>query len=229
VHERISDSYRLYLSLFYGESRSVTGPSRAESFEIHEGPPTRGARRRAGAEEKPLTIFSCCPTAPIQVERRHQPEPSGLRPLVHPGRVHFPCALGVHAPVTLVGSLVQQTAETLSGVVISHLRGPDMPCCTAVLRRSSTSATETTPDGRDRDHDAETAPTARSASTSACRRRATSLSATPSNWTPGRAGDRHGRVAGGAIGNQQHLRPGMLDFESCQSLEKLWSTTRSAA
>jgi trimethylamine--corrinoid protein Co-methyltransferase len=127
VHEKISDSYRLYLSLLYGEKPVVTGAFTIESFEVMKDMQVavRGSER--ALEEKPLTVFSCCPTAPIKWSAVTSQN------LVDCARWSIPVEFismplsGFMAPVTLVGSLIQQTAETLSGVVISQLARPGHP------------------------------------------------------------------------------------------------------
>jgi trimethylamine--corrinoid protein Co-methyltransferase len=127
VHERISDSYRLYLSLLYGEKPVVTGAFTVESFEIMKDLQlaVRGSEQELRA--KPLTVFSCCPSAPIKWSDVTSQN------LVDCARWSIPVELvsmplsGFMAPVTLVGSLVQQTAENLSGVVISQLVNPGHP------------------------------------------------------------------------------------------------------
>jgi trimethylamine--corrinoid protein Co-methyltransferase len=127
VHEKISDSYRLYLSLLYGEKPVVTGAFTIESFEVMKDLQlvVRGSEQALRA--KPLTIFSCCPTAPIKWSDVTSQN------LVDCARWSIPVELismplsGFMAPVTLVGSLVQQTAENLSGVVISQLVNPGAP------------------------------------------------------------------------------------------------------
>lgn len=127
VHEKISDSYRLYLSLLYGEKPVVTGAFTAEGFEIMKNLQlaVRGSEQELRA--KPLTIFSCCPTAPVKWSA------ATSQNLVDCARWSIPVELvsmplsGFMAPVTLVGSLVQQTAENLSGVVISQLTNPGHP------------------------------------------------------------------------------------------------------
>jgi len=127
VHERISDSYRLYLSLRDGEKPVVTGAFTVESFEVMKElqVAVRGDARALRA--KPLTVFSCCPTAPLKWSDVTSQN------LVDCARWSIPVELismplsGLVAPVTLVGSLVQQTAENLSGVVISQLVNPGHP------------------------------------------------------------------------------------------------------
>ncbi len=127
VHEKISDSYRLYLSLLFGEKPVVTGAFTVESFEIMKDLQLaiRGSERELRA--KPLTVFSCCPSAPIKWSDVTSQN------LVDCARWSIPVELismplsGFMAPVTLVGSLIQQTAENLSGVVISQLVNPGHP------------------------------------------------------------------------------------------------------
>ena len=50
VHEKISDSYRLYLSLLYGEKPVVTGAFTIEAFEVMKDLQlaVRGTSRRCG-------------------------------------------------------------------------------------------------------------------------------------------------------------------------------------
>jgi trimethylamine--corrinoid protein Co-methyltransferase len=127
VHEKISDSYRLYLSLLYGEKPVVTGAFTIESFEVMKDLQLAVRGTEHALRAKPLTIFSCCPTAPIKWSDVTSQN------LVDCARWSIPVELismplsGFMAPVTLVGSLVQQTAENLSGVVISQLVRPGAP------------------------------------------------------------------------------------------------------
>jgi trimethylamine--corrinoid protein Co-methyltransferase len=127
VHDKISDSYRLYLSLLYGEKPVVTGAFTVEGFEIMKDlqVAVRGNGQALGA--KPLTIFSVCPTAPLKwsdVTSQNLVDCAGWSIPVE--LISMPLS-GLVAPVTLVGSLAQQTAENLSGVVISQLVNPGHP------------------------------------------------------------------------------------------------------
>ena len=127
VHDKISDSYRLYLSLLYGEKPVVTGAFTVESFEIMKDLQVAVRGNESALRAKPLTIFSACPTAPLKWSDVTSQN------LVDCARWSIPVELismplsGLVAPVTLVGSLVQQTAENLSGVVISQLVNPGHP------------------------------------------------------------------------------------------------------
>ncbi|MCP4897447.1 MAG: hypothetical protein GY906_10790 [bacterium] len=127
VTEEISDSYRLFLSLLYCEKPVVTGAFTIEAFNIMRDLQlaVRGSEEELRA--KPLTIFSCCPTAPIKwSEVTSQNVVDCARLGIPVEFISMPLS-GFMAPVTVVGSLIQHTAETLSGVVISQLAGPGTP------------------------------------------------------------------------------------------------------
>jgi len=129
----IQDSYRLFISLLYGEKPVVTGAFTIESYRLMRDLQlaVRGTARELAA--KPLAIFSCCPTAPLKWSNvTAQNLLDCAADSVPVEYVSMPL-LGFMGPVTIVGSLVQHTAETLSGVVLSQLRND--------------------PDGRDRDAD----------------------------------------------------------------------------
>ena len=147
VHERISDSYRLYLSLLYCEKPVVTGAFRTESFEIMKDLQlvVRGSAEELKA--KPLAIFSCCPTAPIKwSDVTSQNVVDCAKYFIPVEFIAMPLS-GFMAPVTLVGTLVQHTAETLSGIVISQLSSPGAYVTYGGSPASSDVRYETTPLG----------------------------------------------------------------------------------
>ena len=127
VPERISDSYRLYLSLLYGEKPVVTGAFTIPAFEVMKDLQLAVRGTPEALKAKPLTIFSCCPTAPLKWSNVTSQN------LVDCAKYGIPVEYismplsGFMAPVTLVGTLVQHTAETLSGAVISQLVSPGAP------------------------------------------------------------------------------------------------------
>lgn len=124
VNASISDSYRLFLSLLYGEKPVVTGAFTIETFEVMKDLQLAVRGSEEALRSKPLAVFSCCPTAPLKWSDVTSAN------LVDCARWGIPVELismplsGFVAPVTLVGSLIQQTAENLSGVVISQLTAP---------------------------------------------------------------------------------------------------------
>src|SRR5271157_3841344 len=124
VDASISDSYRLYLSLLYGEKPVVTGAFTVEAFEIMKDLQLVVRGSEPALRAKPLTIFSCCPTSPLKwSDVTSQNLVDCARWSIPVEFISMPLS-GFMAPVTLVGSLIQQTAETLSGVVISQLVNP---------------------------------------------------------------------------------------------------------
>jgi len=127
VPDKISDSYRLYLSLLFCEKPVVTGAFTIEGFDLMREFLLAARGSRSELEEKPLAIFSCCPTAPLKWS--DVTSQNTVDCAVHSIPVEFismPLS-GFIAPVTLVGTLVQHTAETLSGIVISQLSKPGAP------------------------------------------------------------------------------------------------------
>ena len=127
VPEKISDSYRLYLSLLYGSKPVVTGAFTIESFEVMKDFQLAVRGTSETLKEKPLTIFSCCPTSPLGWNE------IALQNLLDCTKYFIPVEIvtmplsGFIAPVTLTGTLIQHTAETLSGIVISQTASPGTP------------------------------------------------------------------------------------------------------
>jgi len=127
VHERISDSYRLYLSLSYCEKPVVTGAFTIEAFEIMKELQLAVRGTKENLALRPLTIFSCCPTSPLKwSDVTSQNLIDCARYSIPVEYISMPLS-GFMSPVTLVGSLVQHTAETLSGLVMSQLTNPGTP------------------------------------------------------------------------------------------------------
>ncbi|MCK4577227.1 MAG: trimethylamine methyltransferase family protein, partial [Candidatus Marinimicrobia bacterium] len=127
VHEQISDSYRLFLSLLYGTKPVVTGAFTIESFEVMKDFQVAVRGDEQALKNKPLTVFSCCPTSPLKWS---DVTSQNLVDCAHYGIpvefISMPLS-GFIAPVTLVGTLIQHTAETLSGIVISQIANPGTP------------------------------------------------------------------------------------------------------
>jgi trimethylamine--corrinoid protein Co-methyltransferase len=221
VPEPIQDSYRLFLSLLYGEKPVVTGAFTIESFEIMRDLQVivRGSEGELAA--KPLTIFSCCPTAPLKWSRvTSQNLIDCARSGIPVETISMPLT-GFMSPVTIVGSLVQHTAETLSGIVMGQLAAPAAP----VLYGGSPAAFdvryETTPMGAPETMLLDCAYAEIGRHLGLPTQAYTSLS--DAKQLDAQAGLETSMGATLAVlsGIQSVSGPGMLDFESCQSLEKL--------
>ncbi|MBU0718465.1 MAG: trimethylamine methyltransferase family protein, partial [Planctomycetes bacterium] len=127
VPENISDSYRLYLSLLLGEKPVVTGAFTIAAFNIMKDLQLAVRGSADALKAWPLTVFSCCPTAPLKWSDVTSQNVVDCAKFGIPVEFISMPLSGFVAPVTLVGSLVQHTAETLSGIVISQLAAPGAP------------------------------------------------------------------------------------------------------
>ena len=127
VPESLADRYRLFLALVYGRKPVITGTFVKDAF------PTMLAFLRtvrggaAALAQKPLAVFDCCPSPPLSwSDLTCQALIDCARNGIPATVVSMPLA-GATAPVTLAGSLVQHTAENLSGIVIHQLARPGAP------------------------------------------------------------------------------------------------------
>jgi trimethylamine--corrinoid protein Co-methyltransferase len=147
VPGNISDSYRLFLGLLHGDKPVVTGAFTIDAFTVMRDLQVAVRGSAAALREKPLTIFSVCPTAPLKwSDVTSQNAVDCARAGIPVEYVSMPLA-GFVAPVTVVGSLVQHTAETLSGVVITQLACPGAPALWGGSPASFDIRYETTPMG----------------------------------------------------------------------------------
>jgi len=221
VAENVSDSYRLFLSLLYGEKPVVTGTFTIESFRVMRDMQlaVRGGEREL--REKPLTIFSCCPTSPLKWSEITSQNVMDCAAAGIPAEFISMPLSGFMAPVTLVGSLVQHTAETLSGIVISQASRPGAP----VLYGGSPAAFdvryETTPMGAVETQMIDCAYNEIGKHLGLPTQAYISLS--DAKMLDAQAGleSAMGATLAALSGINSISGPGMLDFESCQSLEKL--------
>jgi len=221
VPEAVSDSYRLYLSLLLGEKPVVTGAFSAEGFGVMRDLLLAVRGSGDALRQKPLALFSCCPTAPLKWSREtSQNVIDCARAGVPVEFISMPLS-GFVSPVTLVGSVVQHAAETLSGVALSQLAEAGAPMLWGGSPAVFDIRTETTPMGAIETMMIDCAnaevgkrlgiPTQAYIALSDSKR----LDAQAGHETG------MGAVLAGLSGINSISGPGMLDFESCQSLEKL--------
>lgn len=221
VAEKVQDSYRLFLSLLYGEKPVVTGAFTIESFGVMRA---MQVAVRGGAEAlraRPLTIFSCCPTSPLKWSDVTSQNLLDCAAAGIPVELVSMPLSGFMAPVTLVGTLVAHAAETLSGLVIGQLAAPGAPILWGGSPAIFDVRYETTPMGAVETMMVDCAyneigkrlglPTQAYIALSDAKR----LDAQAGLETG------MGAVLAALSGINSISGPGMLDFESCQSLEKL--------
>jgi trimethylamine--corrinoid protein Co-methyltransferase len=221
VHEKISDSYRLYLSFLFCEKPVVTGAFTIEAFGIMRDLQLalRGSEEELAA--KPLTIFSCCPTSPLKWSEVTSQNVIDCAEYSIPVEfVSMPLS-GFMAPVTLVGTLVQHTAETLSGVVISQLVNPGTPVLYGGSPAIFDVRYETTPMGAVETMMIDCAYNEIGKHLGMPTQGYISLSDAKQLDAQSGLESSMGATLAALSGINNISGPGMLDFESCQSLEKL--------
>ena len=221
VPEMISDSYRLYLSLLYGRKPVVTGAFTVEAFGIMRDLQlaVRGSDEALAA--KPLTIFSCCPTSPLKwSDVTSQNVVDCARAMIPVEFVAMPLA-GFMAPVTLVGTLIQHTAETLSGIVISQLTNPGAPILYGGSPAAFDIRYETTPMGAVETEMIDCAYNEIGKYLGLPTQAYIGLSDAKTLDAQAGLETAMGATLAALSGINNISGPGMLDFESCFSLEKL--------
>ena len=221
VPKPMQDRYRLYIALQFCKKPIVTGTFAVESFEIMKDMlvAVRGSER--ALKEKPLAIFDCCPSPPLKWSNLT------CQNLIDASRAGIPAELismpltGATSPVTLAGTLVQLTAENLSGIVIHQLAHPGSP----IIFGGSPSAFDmrkgTTPMGAMETMMINAAHVQIGKHLGLPTHAYLGLS--DAKIVDGQAGLETGMGAliAAQAGANVISGPGMLDFESCQSLEKL--------
>jgi trimethylamine--corrinoid protein Co-methyltransferase len=221
VPKERADKQRLHLALMTGRKAVITGTFADASFGamIDMLVCVRGSRKALA--KKPLAIFDCCPSPPLKWSELT------CRCLVDCARLGVPAELvsmpltGATAPVTLLGAVVQHTAEDLSGVVIHQLAKAGSP----IIYGGSPSGFDlrkgTTPMGAIETMmiDSAYAQVGKHLGLPTHAYMALTDAKTP-DWQAGMEGGM-GAVLAALAGVNMISGPGMLDFESCQSLENL--------
>jgi trimethylamine--corrinoid protein Co-methyltransferase len=127
VAEEIGDLYRLYVALNFMTKPIVTGAfgkrtwwDMKEMLEVVAG-------GESALAERPIAVFDVCPSPPLLwSDLTCQNLIDCARASIPSELVSMPLA-GATAPVTLAGAVVQHTAESMSGVVICQLAKAGAP------------------------------------------------------------------------------------------------------
>lgn len=127
VPKAIGDLYRLYLALLYTTKPIVTGAFSVKTTQTMIDMLAIYAGGREALAQKPMAVFDVCPTPPLIWSK------FGSQSLIDLARASVPAEMvsmplaGAGSPVTILGSVVQHTAECLSGIVIHQLANPGAP------------------------------------------------------------------------------------------------------
>jgi len=127
VPQSIQDSYRLYLALIYSKKPIVTGAFTNKTVTEMIDLLAIFAGGQAAAREKPRAIFDVCPAPPLIWSN------FGAGNLIALARADVPAEIvsvplsGAAAPVTMLGTVTQHTAECLAGITIHQLAKAGSP------------------------------------------------------------------------------------------------------
>ncbi|TFG09592.1 MAG: hypothetical protein EU535_08950, partial [Promethearchaeota archaeon] len=221
VPKNAQDWHRLYLALSYCHKPVITGTFRKESFSIMQELLLACRTSEKSLAHKPLAIFDACPSPPLKwSDLTTQSVIDAAKSMIPSEFVSMPLA-GASAPITLLGSITQHCAESLAGVVIAQLARNGAPIIWGGSPAILDMKTGTTPMGaietmminlgdvemgkflKIPPHDY----------------MSLSDSKVPDSQAGFEAG--MGALLAGLAGINMISGPGMLDFESTQSIEKL--------
>jgi len=221
VPDEISDSYRLFLSLLTCEKPVVTGAFSGEAFDLIRDLQVIVRGSAEELKQKPLAILSCCPTPALKWSgATSQNVLDCARASIPVEFISMPLS-GFVGPVTVVGTLIQHTAETLSGVVISQLANPGTPMLYGGASAIFDIRFETTPFGAVETMMTDCAHTEIGKYLGMPTQAYTAMSDAKRLDAQGGLETGVGATLGALVGTNNISGPGILDFINCQSLEKL--------
>lgn len=125
--EGIVDRYRLYIVLKNSPKAIITGTFSIDAIYDMK----RMLEVVAGGEKelarKPMAIFDTCPSAPLKWSELLSQNLIDCAKFRIPAEILPMPQLGATGPATLAGSLVQHNAEFLSGLVMAQISNPGAP------------------------------------------------------------------------------------------------------
>ncbi|HEY5159120.1 MAG TPA: trimethylamine methyltransferase family protein, partial [Anaerolineales bacterium] len=221
VPKQIGDLYRLYIVLMFSQKPIVTGSFSIRTLGTMIDMLAIFAGGRMALADKPQAIFDVCPSPPLIWSEFGGDNLIELaRALVPAELISMPLA-GAAAPVTLLGSVVQHAAESLSGIAIHQLAKPGAPIVWGGAPAIFDMRHGTTPMGAIETAmiDAAYAQVGKSLNLPTH----TYLGASDAKIVDAQAGMESGisALVGALAGINMISGAGMLDFLACQSPEKL--------
>ncbi|MCP8305212.1 MAG: trimethylamine methyltransferase family protein [archaeon] len=220
VPEAIKDRYRLYIVLKNSTKPVITGAFTIDG--LHDMKKMLAVV--LGEEElvkKPMAIFDVCPTPPLKWSELTSQNLIDCSNYRIPAEILPMPLAGALSPATLAGTLVQHTAEALSGIVLAQLTNPGAPLIYGGSPTIFEMRYATTPMGA-----------IESVMLQCCYSEIGKYLGLPTHAYLGLSDSKTldaqaglesgiGMIMGTLAGINVISGPGMLDFESCQSFEKL--------
>jgi len=127
VPEAIGDLYHLYLALNYMRKPIITGAFEKETWWTMKDMLVAVVGSEKDLAEKPVAVFDVCPSPPLKWSD------ITCQNLIDCAKTNVPAQLismpmaGATSVVTIAGTVVQHTSESLSGVTIHQLANPGAP------------------------------------------------------------------------------------------------------
>jgi len=224
VPKAMQDWYRLYLLLLYARKPIVTGTFSIESFAVMHELLSVVAGGEEALADKPRAIFDACPSPPLMwsdvtcanlIDAARAGVPAELIPMP---------LMGATGPASIIGSAVQHAAEALSGLTIHQLAKPGSPIVWGGSPAYFDMRTGAPPMGAMATMmlDCTYAQIGKSIKPGGLPTHAY-LGMSDTKIVDAQTGleSASGAVLGALAGINMMSGPGMMDFESCFSLEKL--------
>ncbi|MFW9915288.1 MAG: trimethylamine methyltransferase family protein [Candidatus Thorarchaeota archaeon] len=221
VPEGMDDWYRLLIALLYCKKPVVTGTFAVESFSIMKDMLVAIRGDEEALKAKPLAIFDACPSPPLKWSNLTSQSVIDSARLGIPSEFISMPMMGATSPATLRGAVIQHAAETMAGIVLAQSTVPGAP----IVYGGSPSVFDmrqgTTPMGAIETMMIDCAYAQVGKSFGLPTHAYMGLS--DSKLVDSQAGLESGigAILAALKGINMISGPGMLDFESCQSLEKL--------
>ncbi len=221
VPKEAQDWHRLYLALSNCYKPIITGTFRKESFSIMREILLACRLSEEDLARKPLAIFDACPSPPLKwSDLTTQSLIDAAKSMIPSEFVSMPLA-GASAPITLIGSITQHCAESLAGIVIAQLTKRGAPLIWGGSPAIFDMKQGTTPMGAIETMMINLGDVEMGKFLNLPTHAYMSLSDSkiPDSQSGFEAG--MGALLAGLAGINMISGPGMLDFESTQSVEKL--------
>ena len=127
VPAAMGDWYRLLLILWYSDKPIVTGAFGVSTLRTMLELLAADSGGCEALRARPRAVFDVCPSPPLNWSGFASENMVELARAGVPAEIISMPLAGATAPVTLAGSIVQHTAETLGGIVIHQLANPGAP------------------------------------------------------------------------------------------------------
>jgi len=221
VPEAMGDRWRLYVALLNSTKPVVTGTFRKDAFPVMAAMLAAVRGGEGSLASKPLAIFDCCPSPPLKWSDLTCEALLDCAGAAIPAELVSMPLGGATSPVTLREMVVQHAAESLSGVLLHQLARPGAPIVWGGSPAAFDMRHGTTPMGAIETMMVDAADSQVGRHLGLPTHAYMGMSdAKVADWQAGMESGL-GAVIGALAGVNLISGPGMLDFESCQSLEKL--------